>query len=136
MPCLLRHPFKVNCAIFPARHPKIAAVFGRLQCLQPWPDGVWRQGLESWREFPSARWVRDGTQNGSVHCSGFQGHSEQGGDDEQKRLDPRAQMEDLNTDAVTSLLIKFMSSAYLFHWQRIIIYLAIDVVMNNRVVYK
>ncbi len=27
--------------------------------------------------------VRDGTQNGSVHCSGCQGHSEQGGDDEQ-----------------------------------------------------
>ncbi len=53
-----------------------------------------------------------------------------------KRLDPRAQMEDLNTDAVTSLLIKFMSSAYLFHWQMVIIYLAIDEVMNNTVVHK
>ncbi len=79
--------------------------------------------------------VRDGTQNGFVHCSDCQGHSEQGVM-MSKRLDPRAQMEDLNTDAVTSLLIKFMSSAYLFRWQMVIIYLAIDEVMNNTVVHK
>lgn len=36
MPCLLCHPFKVNRAIFPAWHPKIAVVFGVFAALARW----------------------------------------------------------------------------------------------------
>lgn len=133
MPCHAMSSFQSEPCHLPCPASKNSRCFWRLQCLQPWPDGVWRQGLESWREFPSARWVRDGTQNDSIHCSGCQGHREQGV--MSKRLDQRAQMEGLNTDALTSLLIKVMLSACLFHWQMFIIYLAIDAVMNNTVVH-